>query len=176
MGKILGEIEIHRARVASIANSWRSRPGIGEPAAQYGTNGADNQSYRQSAQDAQILYQKLTQEIKREEQRIAELEQVIAQGRTQLQKINGKLEKEQQAEAEERQNAETISSRVEPVKQELAHAQQRIHQNELLVARLETEQQGLMKRWTKVCREDYKNAVPNEIKEGVRERRKQLAK
>ena len=58
----------------------------------------------------------------------------------------------------------------------MAHAQQRIHQNELLVARLETEQQGLMKRWTeRFAGEDYKNAVPNEIKEGVRERRKQLA-
>ncbi|HAA08970.1 MAG: chromosome segregation protein SMC [Syntrophomonadaceae bacterium] len=171
------EIEIHRARVASyreqleikdreLENLQRSMEQMEQI----------DQSYRQSAQDAQILYQKLTQEIKREEQRIAELEQVIAQGRTQLQKINGKLEKEQQAEAEERQNAETISSRVEPVKQELAHAQQRIHQNELLVARLETEQQGLMKRWTeRFAGEDYKNAVPNEIKEGVRERRKQLA-
>lgn len=170
------EIEIHRARVASYREQLeiKSRELENLQRSMEQMEQIDN-SYRQSAQDAHDLYQKLEKEIGREEQRITELEQLIRQGQTQLQGIEIRLKQEQQAEADDRQNADVMRRSVEPVKQQLEQVQQRIHQNELLVARLETEQEGLLGRWKeKFPEEDYKAGILTEIGGGVRRWRQRL--
>jgi chromosome segregation protein len=170
------EIEIHRARVASYREQLevKSRELENLQRSMEQMEQIDN-SYRQSAQGALDLYQKLEKEIKGEKQRINELERLISQGQTQLQQIIIKLEQEQQAEADDRQNADAMRRSVEPIKQELEQVQQRIHQNELLVARLETEQEGLLNRWReKFTEEDYNSGSINDLGGGVRRWRQRL--
>lgn len=170
------EMEIHLARIASyreqveiksreLENLQRSLEQMEQI----------DHSYRQSALDAHNLWQRLDQEIQREEQRVIELEQHIKDSQDQLRQINDQFEKERQAEADARSQIELMRSSAEPIQKQIEQVQQQIHQNELLLARLETEQAGLQTRWEeRFPGEDYHTEGVSVLNGGVRRWRQRL--
>ncbi|HQA07726.1 MAG TPA: chromosome segregation protein SMC [Syntrophomonadaceae bacterium] len=170
------EMEIHLARVASyreqvemkareLENLQRSLEQMEQI----------DHSYRQSAQEAFNLYQRLEKEISQQEQRLIELGQLIKTGQDKLQHLTDQLEKERQAEAEARNRMDFMQTSVKPIEKQVEEIQQQIHQNELFIARLETEQEGLRTRWEeKFPGEDYNHEGPGTLSGGVRRWRQRL--
>ena len=171
------EIEIHRARVASYREQLETKARELENLQRSMEQMEQiDSSYRQSAQEAHSLYERLAQEISQEEKRITQLELLIGESRSQLQEILTQLQKEQQAEEEGRQSIDTKARSIEPAQQQLEQVQQQIHQNELIVARLETEQAGLLNRWTeRFPGEDHNDKICSEVEGGVRRWRQRLS-
>ena len=170
------EMEIHLARVASyreqveiksreLENLQRSLEQMEQI----------DYSYRQSAQEALNLYKRLEKEIAQQERRIGELDQLLKEGQDKLQHLASQLENERQAEIEARNRMDSLQNSAEPMQKQLEEMQQQLHQNELLIARLETEQEGLMTRWEeKFSGEDYSQEDTGPLSGGVRRWRQRL--
>lgn len=142
------ELEIHRARVASYREQVEIKSRELE-SLQRNLNQMEQiyQSYTQSAQDAEQLHQRLEREVLLEKQRIATLETQITAGQDQLYQLTGLLQEEQQAELASQEQLQSIRAATNPIKEQLDQLQQQIHQIELMLARLETEQSVLINRW-----------------------------
>lgn len=142
------ELEIHRARVASYREQVETKAGeLNNLKRSQDQMQQVYDSYRQSAEEAQALHFRLQQEISDERQRLVTIDQRMSSMQTELQALNTSLEEELLSEKTCRSRLEQIKAGIEPLKVQSEQYAHQIHQNELLLARLETEQAGLLSRW-----------------------------